>query len=110
MASLLDTLISARAALLSIPDHPPVLMRGDADPGAGEVVILDRIADTARRHYGGMTTSKLIQVSCYAPTVARALTLSNTARAALTGAGFRFLQSRPAPDPDATGEVSDYAR
>ncbi len=110
MSDLLSTLVQARAALLTVPDRPPVLMRGDADPGGGEVIILDRVADTARPAYGGTPSSKLIQVSCYAPTVVRALTLTITTRAAMTAAGFRWLQSRPAPDPAAIGEVSDYLK
>ena len=110
MADLLDTLDDARTALLGIPNAPPVLIRGDPDPGGDEVIVLDWVSDTARPAYGGSPTAKLVQVGCYAATLARALDLAQQARTALTAAGLRFSQSRPAPDPDAVGVLADYRR
>lgn len=107
MADMLDTLALARDTLLARGGLPPAFIRGDDDPG-GEVIVLDRVSDTARAAYGGRATTKFIQVSVYAESLARALELTTTTRIALGHAGFRFLQSRPAPD--ATGEVSDYTR
>lgn len=106
MADLLDTLASARSALLNIPNGPPVVLRGSPDPEGEEVIVLDRVSDTSLPSYGRRATRKLIQVSCYAGTLARALELTSQARTALDRVGLRFVQSRPAPD--GVGEISDY--
>lgn len=110
MADLLSTLADARAALLGIPNAPPVLIRGDPDPGGDEVMVLDRISDTGLPQYGSTPTVKRVQVTCYAATLARALDLTRQARRALELRGFTFIQSRPAPDPDAVGELAEYRR
>jgi hypothetical protein len=108
VADLLATLVAARAALLTIPQHPPVLLRGDEDRGGEELIMLDRVSDTAQVQYGSTPTSKRLQVTCYARTIARALELTTEARTAMSSAGFGFVSSRPAPDD--TGEISEYRR
>lgn len=110
MADLLSTLADARAALLSIGGVPPVLIRGDPDPGGDEVIVLDRISDTGLPQYGRTPTVKRMQVTCYAATLARALDLTQQTRRALAQRGFTFIQSRPASDPDAVGELAEYRR
>lgn len=105
---LLDVLADARAALLTL--GPPVRMDGDPDPGGDEVIVLAPVSDTALPAYGITPTTKRIQVTCYAATLARALTLTTAAADALRPAGLRFIQSRPAPDPDHIGQVSEYRR
>ncbi|MGM9319794.1 hypothetical protein [Deinococcus aquaticus] len=105
---MLDTLALARDILLALPGVPPVLMRGQPDPGGDQVIVLDRVADTGAGGYGRAATTKLIQVTCYAPSVQRALELTAQTRSALAGAGFSFVASRPAPD--GSGELSEYRR
>ncbi|WP_143342036.1 hypothetical protein [Deinococcus indicus] len=108
MADMLDTLALARDTLLALPDVPPVLMRGQPDPGGEEVIVLDRVADTGAPGYRRAATAKLLQITCYAPSVQRALELTALARSALAEVGFGFIGSRPAPD--GTGELSEYRR
>ncbi|EYB67413.1 hypothetical protein DEIPH_ctg041orf0009 [Deinococcus phoenicis] len=110
MADLLSALADARAALLGIPNAPPVLLPGDEDPDTPEVIVLDWVSNTGLPQYGGTPTSKRVQVTAYAATLARALELSEQARTAMREAGFGFLASRPAPDPDAIGVISEHRR
>lgn len=83
-------------------------MRGDPDPAGEqvEVIVLDRVANTALPSYGRTPTTKRIQVSVYAATTARALELTEDVRTALAQVGQRFIQSRPTPD--LVGELSEY--
>lgn len=108
--TLLDALADARTALRTL--GPPVLLAGDPDPPGeqAEVLILQPVSDTALPSYGLRPTLKRVQVTCYAATLARALDLTTAAADALRPLGFRFIASRPAPDPDAIGQVSEYRR
>lgn len=103
-------LIDARTALLTL--GPPVLLPGDPDPPGeqGEVIILAPVADTARPSYGLQASNKRIQVTCYAETLLRALALTELAKTALRPLGLRYLQLRPAPDPDSLGVLSEFRR
>ncbi|WP_019008982.1 hypothetical protein [Deinococcus aquatilis] len=113
MADLASTIIAARVALLkAFPPGvgPPIFLERDPDPPGeqAEAIILQPVSDTALPAYGLRPTTKLIQVTCYAPTLLRALSLTTEVTAALRPLGLRFIQSRPAPDPEFTGQVSDY--
>lgn len=108
---MLSTLTDAYQALGSLPNGPPVVLRGQEDPGGDEVIVLDRVAETAVRMSGGSASSNLIQVSCYAKTPERVLQLTQQVRATLEAAGLFWLQSRPAPsNPGEFGESSDFER
>lgn len=106
--SLFAVLVRARTALMAI--GPPVLLPGDPEPvpEPAEVIILQPVADTRLPGYGTEASTKRVQVTCYAPTVKRALTLDATARTALAPTGLRWLASRPAADPDQVGYLSEY--
>ncbi|GGN32265.1 hypothetical protein [Deinococcus daejeonensis] len=109
--TLLDVLADARTALMAL--GPPVFLAADQDPAGEqpEVIVLDRVSDTRIPTYGlGAISTKRVQVTCYAPTLARALDLTTQAAAALAPLGLRFIQSRPAPDPDFIGQISEYRR
>lgn len=108
--TLLDVLADARTALMAL--GPPVLLAGDPDLEGeqAEVIILQPISDTALPSYGRRPTTKRVQVTCYAPTLDRALELTEQARSALNAVGLRHIQSRPAPDPDYVGQLSEFRR
>ena len=90
----------------------PVRMDGDPVPETegpdDEVIVLALVSDTGRPAYGGMPTDSLIQTTCYAATLLRALELDALARAELNATGLHFRQSRRAPDPDSIGLLSEY--
>ena len=106
MADLSTRLTAAFAALGSI--GPPVRMDDEPDPGGDEVIVLALVSDTGRPAYGGIPTDSLIQTTCYAATLLRALELDALARAELNATGLHFRQSRRAPDPDSIGLLSEY--
>lgn len=108
--TLIDVLADARAALMAL--GPPVLLAGDPDPEGEtpEVIVLQPVSDTALPTYGRQASAKRVQVTCYAPTLARALELTTAAADALRPLRLRFIQSRPAPDPDHIGQVSEFTR
>lgn len=108
--TLTDVLADARTALMAL--GPPVFLAGDPDLEGeqAEVIILQPVSDTALPSYGLTPTLKRVQVTCYATTLARALELTDLARSVLGAVGLRFIQSRPAPDPDYVGQVSEYRR
>lgn len=111
--SLFDVLVRVRIALMALgPPAPAVLLPGDPEPvpEPAEVIILQPVADTRLPSYGTEASTKRVQVTCYAPTVKRALALDSAARAALAAAGLRWIASRPAPDPEAVGMLPEYRR
>lgn len=108
--TLSDVITDAFTALDAI--GPPVLIAGDPDPPGrqAEVLILQPVSDTARPTYGLQTSNKRVQVTAYAETLTRALELTEQARTALRSVGLRYIGSRPAPDPDLNGMLSEYRR
>lgn len=108
MADVATTLTEAYAALQAI--GPPVRFAGDDDPETSELIVLADLSDTGVSTYGLQTTRTLIQVSCYAKTKLRALSLDAKARTELRGLGFYFSQSRGFFDADAYGQISDFRR
>lgn len=106
--TLLDVLADARTALLDL--GPPVKIAGDPDPGGDEVLVLEAVADTRVPSYRTEASTKRIQVTCYAATLQRTLELTDAARAALASVGLRWIASRPAPDPEKIGTLSEYRR
>lgn len=104
--TLAATLTAAYAALRAI--GPPVRMDEDPDPETPEVLVLAPVAETGTSHYGGTSLTARIQVTAYAETLLRALALSTQITAALAPLGLHFLQSRPAPDPDSLGVLSEF--
>ena len=108
--TLADALNDAYAALEAI--GPPVRMDGDPepDPPPARMIVLADVATTALPTYGLQPTTKRIQITCYAENKLAALVLEAAALVALRDAGFRFIQSRPAPDPDFIGQISEYRR
>lgn len=108
--TLLDALADARAALMAL--GPPVYIAGDPDPPGEqtELIVLQDVSDTALPTYGLSLSTKRLQVTCYGQTLARALELTEQARTALAAVGLRYLQSRPAPDPEYVGCISEYRR
>lgn len=108
--TLLDVLADARTALMAL--GPPVALRSDPDPRGteAEVIVLDRVSDTPLGTYGLQVSAKRIQVTCYAATLTRALDLTTQAADALRPLRLRWIGSRPAPDPDFIGQISEYTR
>ena len=108
--TLLDVLADARTALMAL--GPPVVLAADQDPPGEqtEVIVLDRVADTPLGTYGLRASTKRIQVTCYAATLTRALDLTTQAADALRPLRLRWIGSRPAPDPDFIGQISEYTR
>ena len=106
MADLGTFLPAVCAALGSI--GPPVRLDADDSPGTPEVIVLALVSDTARPAYGGTPTDTLIQVTCYAQTLLRAIQLDKLVRAALDGVGLTHRQARRAPDPDSIGMLSEF--
>ena len=106
--TLLDVLADARTALMAL--GPPVFLAADQDPAGEqpEVIVLDRVSDTPLGTYGLQVSAKRIQVTCYAATLTRALTTQ--AADALRPLRLRWIGSRPAPDPDFIGQISEYTR
>ncbi|MFC4426205.1 hypothetical protein [Deinococcus navajonensis] len=107
---LIDVLADARTALATI--GPPVFLASDPDPPGEqvEVIVLDRVSDTSLGTYGLRVSTKRIQVTCYAATLARALELTAAAEEALRPLKLRLIQSRPAPDPTYIGQLSEFRR
>lgn len=91
---------------------PPVHLAGDPDPpGEPELIVLQDVSDTALPTYGLRVSTKRLQVTCWAATKQRSLELTELARDALSRAGLRHLQSRPAADPSgAVGTLAEYRR
>lgn len=105
-----ETLGLAQSTLEAI--GPPVYLSREEMPEAlaDEHFVLDLIASTGVAGYGTNATTKRVQVTAYARTRTRTLQMTAEARNALFGAGFRFIQQRPALDADVYGEISEYRR
>lgn len=103
-------LADAYAALQAI--GPPVKLDGDPDPEGEqtELIVLALVSDTSRQHYGGRTGTARIQTTCYAQTVLDAAALDSLCITALEAAGWQHLQTRPAPDPQFAGLLSEFTR
>lgn len=110
MPDLSTTLTDAYAALTGLDPPAPVLLAGDPDPDGEqpELIILQDVSSVQVGTYGLDARDNRIQITCYAQTKLAALGLEARALAALRGAGFRFLQSRPAPAE--IGQLSEYRR
>ena len=108
--SLFAVLVGARGALLEL--GVPVLLPGDPEPvpEPPEVIILQPVSDTRLPSYGTEASTKRVQVTCYARTMKRSLALDAAARTALASVALRWLASRPAPDQDSIGHLSEYRR
>jgi hypothetical protein len=87
---------------------PPVRIDADDSPGTPEVIVLALVSDTSRPAYGGTPTDTLIQVTCYAETLLRAIQLDKLARTALGSIGLTHRQALRAPDPDSIGMLSEF--
>ncbi len=110
MAQEAETLGLAQAALETL-DIPAYISREEMTSDLlADHFVIDLIASTGVAGYGTNATTKRVQVTAYAKTRTRTLQLTDMARNALFSAGFRFVQQRPALDPDVYGEISEYRR
>lgn len=102
----------AYAALTGLDPPVPVLFAGDPepDPPAPEVIVLQDVSSVPVPTYGKDARTSRVQVTCYAPTKLEALGIEARALTALRGVGLRWIASRPAPDPDYVGTLSEYRR
>lgn len=112
MPDLSTTLTDAYAALTGLDPPVPVYIAGDPEPEGDppQVIVLQDVSSVPVPTYGLDARTSRIQLTCYAQTKLAALGLEARALVALRGIGFRFIQSRPAPDPDHTGQLSEYRR
>lgn len=101
----LEAMQKAQDALSGAGVSVPVLVRGQPDPGEGEVVILDYVSSTPYG-YDQVETTRL-QVGVYASTHAEALALAETLKDPLESAGLHFEQQQAAPGDD-PGVVMDW--
>lgn len=113
MDDLTAVMTDAYAALTGLDPPVPVLIAGDPepDPPAPEVIVLQDVSTTRIFTYGlGELSTSRVQITCYAPTKLEALGIEQRALTALRGVGLRWIASRPAPDPENVGTLSEYRR
>lgn len=103
----------AYAALTGLDPPVPVLFAGDPEPEGDppQVIVLQDVSTTHIPTYGlGLLSTSRIQITCYAPTKLAALGIEARALTALRGVGLRWIASRPAPDQDYIGQISEFRR
>lgn len=110
--TLSDVLTDAYAALSGLDPPVPVLMAGDPEREGDpvQVIVLQDVSSVPVDTYGLDSRRSRVQVTCYAETKLAALGIEARAVVALRGAGLHWIASRPAPDPENVGALSEYER
>lgn len=102
----------AYAALTGLDPPVPVLIAGDPEPETDpkQVIVLQDVSSVPVDTYGLDSRRSRIQVTCYAETKLEALGIESRALVALRGVGLHWIASRPAPDQEFIGVLSEYER